>query len=283
MSTAGSRRVVIADDEEEIRALLTEYLQAHGCETFGAVNGLEALLHVKHQRPSAVVLDLHMPRLGGIEALKRIHAFDPSIMVVIVSASVDDAAHRQAEALRARALLDKPVELVRLLAALGVDDSAAPRSGGQREGGAGLVPVRPAVAAPAGAPAASPAAGHGSVLVVDDDAAIQDVLEEFLKMKSYHVHVSANGADAVRTLAAAAPGVVLLYIKMPGLSGVDALPTIKALAPNTAVIMVSGTTNVEHAKRALAAGAFDYLTKPVDLPRLLESIETAFAMSALGV
>jgi DNA-binding NtrC family response regulator len=97
------------------------------------------------------------------------------------------------------------------------------------------------------------------------------------------VHVSTNGADAVRALVAATPSVVLLDIEMPGLSGVDALPTIKALAPTTAVIMVSGTMNVELAKRALAAGAFDYLTKPVDLARLLESIETAFAMSALGV
>jgi CheY-like chemotaxis protein len=283
MSTGGSRRVVIADDEEEIRALLTEYLDAHGCETFGAVNGLEALLHVKHQRPSAVVLDLHMPRLGGIEALKRIRAFDPSIIVVIVSATVDDAVRRQAEALGARAVLDKPVELVRLLTALGVDDSAAARSREQHEGAAGSAPMRPAVAAPAAAPAASPATRHGSVLVVDDDADIRDVLEEFLKMKGYQVHVSTNGADAVRKLAAAAPGVVLLDIEMPGLSGVDALPTIKALAPNTAVIMVSGTTNLELAKRALASGAFDYLTKPIDLPRLLESIETAFAMSALGV
>jgi CheY-like chemotaxis protein len=72
VSGGGARRVVIADDEAEIRDLLSEYLQSHGCETFRAVNGLEALLHVKHERPSAVVLDLRMPRLGGIDALKRI-------------------------------------------------------------------------------------------------------------------------------------------------------------------------------------------------------------------
>ena len=70
---------------------------------------------------------------------------------------------------------------------------------------------------------------------------------------------------------------------MPGLSGVDALPTLKALAPGTAVIMVSGTTDVEVARRALAAGAFDYATKPVDLNRLLESVETAVAMGGLGL
>ncbi|HEY3101622.1 MAG TPA: response regulator [Methylomirabilota bacterium] len=270
MSTGDSRRVVIADDEEEIRDLLTEYLEAHGWETFRAVNGLEALLHVKQQRPSAVVLDLHMPRLGGIDALKRIRAFDPTIAVVIVSASIDDAVRRQADALGARAVLNKPIDLAGLLTALG-RDAARPEL------------ARPAADPPAGVAVASPPARQGSILVVDDDPDVRDVLEEFLRMKSYQVHVSTNGADAVRALVAATPSVVLLDIEMPGLSGVDALPTIKALAPTTAVIMVSGTMNVELAKRALAAGAFDYLTKPVDLARLLESIETAFAMSALGV
>jgi DNA-binding NtrC family response regulator len=270
VSAGSSRKVVIADDEEEIRALLTEYLQTHGWETCSATNGLEALLHVKHQRPSAVVLDLNMPRLGGIDALKRIRAFDPTIAVVIVSASVDDGVRRQAETLGVKAVLNKPVDLARLLAAI---DGAAADS----------AHVRPAADATGGVTAAAPAARQGSVLVVDDDAEVRDVLEEFLRMKSYQVRVSANGADAVRELVAAAPGVVLLDIEMPGLSGVDALPTIKALAPTTAVIMVSGTMNVEIAKRALAGGAFDYLTKPVDLSRLLESIETAFAMGALGV
>jgi len=53
----------------------------------------------------------------------------------------------------------------------------------------------------------------------------------------------------MRELVAAAPGVVLLDIEMPGLSGVEALPTIRAVAPATAVIMVSGTMNAERSAR----------------------------------
>src|SRR2546422_334041 len=181
------RKIVIADDEEEIRDLLAESLQTHGWETFRAANGLEALLHVKQQRPAAVVLDLNMPRLGGIDALKRIRTFDPSIVVVVVSANVDDTVRPQIEALGVKAILDKPLDLAQLLAALG-----------------GKVPTGPASSPP-------PA------------------------------------------------------------------------APGTAVIMVSGTTDVEVARRALAAGAFDYATKPVDLNRLLESVETAVAMGGLGL
>jgi len=270
VSARGARRVVIADDEEEIRDLLAEYLQGHGWETFRAANGLEALLHVKQQRPAAVVLDLNMPRLGGIDALKRIHTFDPTIAVVIVSANVDDNVRRQAGALGVKAILDKPLDLARLLAALGGDDPAA-------------APKPAAVEAPTAPAAAGPPARRRSVLVVDDDPDVRGLLEEFLALKGYHVRVSPDGPTAVRELSGTVPGVILLDIEMPGLSGVDALPTIKAMAPATAVIMVSGTMNVELAKRALAAGAFDYVTKPVDLPRLLESVETAFAMLALDV
>jgi len=286
MSARGARRVVIADDEEEIRDLLAEYLQTHGWETFRAANGLEALLHVKQQRPAAVVLDLNMPRLGGIDALKRIRAFDAAIAVVVVSANADDNMRTQAEALGAKAILDKPLDLAQLLAALGGDDrAAAPKAAAVEAPAASAVkaPAASAAKAPAKSAPVGPPPRRRSVLVVDDDPDVRGVLEEFLALKGYHVRVSPDGAAAVRELAGTAPGVVLLDIEMPGLSGVDALPTIKAMAPATAVIMVSGTMNVELAKRALAAGAFDYVTKPVDLPRLLESIETAFAMLALDV
>src|SRR3989454_8727200 len=122
-----------------------------------------------------------------------------------------------------------------------------------------------------------------TMLVADDDPAIREMFEEFFVAKGYQVRTAVDGAAAVRELTGRAPDVVLLDIDMPGLSGVDALPTLKALAPGTAVIMVSGTTDVEVARRALAAGAFDYATKPVDLNRLLESVETAVAMGGLGL
>ena len=75
---------------------------------------------------------------------------------------------------------------------------------------------------------------------------------------------------------------VLLDITLPGLNGVEALPTIRALAPHAMVIMVSGSTDVELSKRALAYGAFDYVTKPIDFEYLARSVETAVAMRVVG-
>jgi DNA-binding NtrC family response regulator len=70
---------------------------------------------------------------------------------------------------------------------------------------------------------------------------------------------------------------------MPGLSGIEALPAIRALAPDAKVIMVSGHTGVETSKRALAHGAFDYGVKPIDLAYLCQSLETALTMKQAGI
>lgn len=91
-------RVLIADDDPEVRDVLAESFRMEGLDVLEASNGLEALLYVKRDRPDAVVLDLMMPRLGGVEALKRIHDFNPGIRVLVVTGTDDPELHRQATA-----------------------------------------------------------------------------------------------------------------------------------------------------------------------------------------
>jgi len=129
-------RVLVADDDAPVREVLAEYLAARGCEVLQAANGLETLLQVKHARPRAIVLDLTMPRLGGIEALKRIRAFDPTIRVVVVTGETDAALHRMALAGGAAAVLVKPVDFTQLAAALGGSEPAAPAAA-EPQAGAG--------------------------------------------------------------------------------------------------------------------------------------------------
>src|SRR2546430_17432284 len=89
-------RVLIADDDADVREVLVESFQDAGFEVLQASNGLEALLCVKRDRPDAVVLDLMMPRLGGGEALKRVHAFNPGIRALVGTRAIDNGLHRQA-------------------------------------------------------------------------------------------------------------------------------------------------------------------------------------------
>jgi DNA-binding NtrC family response regulator len=110
---------------------------------------------------------------------------------------------------------------------------------------------------------------------------VRELLEDFLQGLGYHVTTAGDAAQGMRALAASAPDIVLLDIVMPGLSGVDALPAIRAVAPRAAIIMISGTSDEALARRALSHGAFDYLRKPIDLPYLALTLETALAMQRL--
>jgi len=258
-------RVLIADDDADVREVLVESFRDAGFDVLQAANGLEALLCVKRDRPDAVVLDLMMPRLGGVEALKRIHAFNPGIRALVVTGAIDSELHRQATLAGAAGVFAKPVSAATLVAALA---GPAPSPAPQR-------------AAPTPAPAAPSGAPTNRVLVVDDNPEVRAMLEDVLTSLGYATRTAADGATAVRAVLTEAPDVVLLDVYMPGLSGVGALPTIVALAPNAKVIMISGAANEDVLKRSLAFGAHDYVTKPFEISSLSRALETALAMRRL--
>src|SRR5260370_26692142 len=113
------KKLLLVDDDAAVREAWSNYLAWHGYEVVEAADGLEALLAVKHERLAAVVLDLALPRLGGLDALKRIHRFDPSLPVVVVTAMPGPEVHRPPITLGALAVLTKPVASPELLIALG--------------------------------------------------------------------------------------------------------------------------------------------------------------------
>ena len=255
-------RVLIVDDDRDVREVLVETFRLAGFDVLAAANGLEALLYVKRERPDAVVLDLMMPRLGGVEALKRIRSYNPGIRVLVVTGNIDPELQRQATAAGAAAVFTKPVPAATLVSAL-----------------AGAPPPPPAPVAAAPAPEAGAATGR--VLVVDDNAEVRMMLEDALTALGYRTRTVADGAAAVRAVIDESPDVVLLDVYMPGLSGVGALPTIVALAPHAKVIMISGAANEDVLKRSLAFGAHDYVTKPFEISSLSRALETALAMRRL--
>jgi DNA-binding NtrC family response regulator len=119
------------------------------------------------------------------------------------------------------------------------------------------------------------------VLIVDDEQGTRELLSEFATLKGYTVRAVSSGAEAVRAVAQDPPDLVLLDIEMPDLAGPDALIAIRAVAPDAKVIMVSGTADAALAQRTLAHGAFDYVTKPVDMEHLAQTLETAVMMKRL--
>ena len=253
--------VVVVEDDPDLREICAEYLEGKGFSVARAANGLEALLKIKRARPTSVVLDLLMPRLGGLEALRRIKAFDPSIRVVVVTRAQDPAVTRQALAMGASAVLQKPMAPETLLSALtGASPTGAPVSDSPK-----TVPTAPPTAT----------AHAGRVLVVDDEAEVRALLEDFLAPKGYRVRSVVDGTAALREVMKEAPDLVLLDIDMPGLGGIEALRAIRGIAREVKVVMISGKASLDTAKLALAYGAFDYIAKPFDLDHLSEVIAAA--------
>jgi len=270
-ATPTLRTVMVVDDEAEVRESISEYLRTEGFEVVEAANGLEALVQVKRIRPAAVILDLMMPRLGGLDALKRIRAFDAGITVVVVTGTRDEELQRQALSLGAGAFLTKPFAMDALLAA--VDGSKAPPAGSRR--------AEAAVSASPIVPGRSPAATGKRILIVDDEPEICAILEEFLTENGYRTRSASDGAMAVRAVVGETPDIVLLDLNMPRLGGIEALTAIRAIAPGVKVIMISGQADVDLARRSLAYGAFDYITKPFDMGYLARSVETALLVNSL--
>jgi CheY-like chemotaxis protein len=115
----------------------------------------------------------------------------------------------------------------------------------------------------------------GTILVVDDEEAIRAILSRKLESDGYSCEVAANGKEALWKAFMKDFDLVLMDIKMPGISGMEALPQIVTNHPDTCVIMLTAVLDTDMAIQAMKLGAYDYVTKPFDLDDLGMRIEKA--------
>jgi len=113
------------------------------------------------------------------------------------------------------------------------------------------------------------------VLVVDDEETVGLLLQRILHSAGYDVITAANGEEALSIMASGDISIVLLDIKMPGLSGMDLLGRINSDLPDLCVIMVTAVADVQTAVAAMKLGAYDYITKPFDQVKMLDKIRQA--------
>ncbi|MDP3732076.1 MAG: response regulator [Candidatus Omnitrophota bacterium] len=106
------------------------------------------------------------------------------------------------------------------------------------------------------------------ILVVDDDLQIRSLLEKFLIKKGFYALSAASGEEALEKIKTAKPIIVLLDIKMPGMDGLMTLKRIKEINEDIGVIMITGVEDEDIGEVALKSGAYDYITKPLDLDYL---------------
>jgi two-component system KDP operon response regulator KdpE len=109
---------------------------------------------------------------------------------------------------------------------------------------------------------------QGSVLVVDDEAALRKALRASLTASGFTVEEARDGEEALGTVQNRAFDLVLLDISMPGISGIDACRRIRGISPLAGIVMITVRDLEDDKVRALEAGADDYVTKPFKLREL---------------
>jgi two-component system, NtrC family, nitrogen regulation response regulator NtrX len=114
-----------------------------------------------------------------------------------------------------------------------------------------------------------------NILVIDDEKPIRDALSNILTTEMYQVDIAENGKKGLEMIQEHTYDAILCDIKMPGLDGMEVMAKATEITPETPFILISGHGSIELAVEAVRKGAYDFISKPPDLNRLLITLRNA--------
>src|SRR6478735_7348126 len=120
-----------------------------------------------------------------------------------------------------------------------------------------------------------------SILIIDDERAIRKTLSEILSYEGYKIEEAADGEEGLKKFTSTTYDVVLCDIKMPKMDGIEFLEKARVINGDVPIIVISGHGNIETAVEAVKKGAFDYISKPPDLNRMLITLRNALDKQTL--
>lgn len=123
------------------------------------------------------------------------------------------------------------------------------------------------------------------ILIIEDEAAIRRVLVKILSEENegYEVAEAEDGLVGIESIKKEDYDLILCDIKMPKMDGVEVLEAVKKLKPEIPIVMISGHGDLDTAVNTMRLGAFDYISKPPDLNRLLNTVRIALDRKELVV
>jgi NADH-quinone oxidoreductase subunit E len=119
------------------------------------------------------------------------------------------------------------------------------------------------------------------VLIIDDEEVFAEACSQTLESKGYRVAVAKNGQQGLQMAGTAHPSVVLLDLKMPGMDGMEALGRLAKIEPTAVPIVVTGHGTVDSAVESMKIGAFDFIAKPCEPEKLIESVRRGMSLSVI--
>jgi DNA-binding response OmpR family regulator len=258
--------ILVIDDERLLCDLLQEMLRRHGHEVFTAYSGREGIESHRQRRPHFTLLDLHLPDMSGIDALRQIRESDPKAAVMILTGAASDKLEREAQDLGVTDFLIKGLSSEDLIGAV----TRALQS-----------PAQPTTQpASLGSGDKTPRTSHGeSILVVDDEQPICELLTKYLTSRGYQVHTAQNGPAALALVDRERPRLIVLDVYMPGMNGVEVLRTLRAKKFTGGVMLLTGCEDRALLKEALDLGSLDIISKPFELERVGLAIEVSLILA----
>ncbi|MFO0744972.1 MAG: EAL domain-containing protein [Myxococcota bacterium] len=122
----------------------------------------------------------------------------------------------------------------------------------------------------------------GHVMIIDDEPAVLLPLARWARKVGFTVDELGDGRTAIERLAVQRPDVILCDISMPGMDGIQVLQAVRALDPDLPVVLITGAPDVETAMKAVEFGALRYVTKPIEMSALLETLSYAIGLRGMA-
>ncbi len=242
------RRALIIEDDPTSGSILENFLTELGLTSVVHLRGEEAMEAALRVRPDVILLDILLPGESGWVVLAKLkeHPVTRDIPVVVVS-FVDEP--RKSRALGAVAHLTKPVTRAQLAAFFQPGVAETARS------------LPPFVTTPASRPL---------ILLAEDNEANIETIGGYLEERGYGLHYATNGLVAVRFARQLHPALILMDIQMPVMDGLAAIREIRAdpQFDATPIVALTALAMPGDRERCVAAGATDYMSKPVSLKAL---------------
>lgn len=232
-------KVLVVDDDRRIVKTMCDVLRIKGHDATAAYSGEEGVESAKTDPPDCVLMDIKMPGIDGIEAMKRINETAPAVPVVLVSAYLTDELTEKAKQAGAYAVLAKPLNISMILSFLSLL---------HRE---------------------------ESILVVDDDPDFCMTLKDILTMRGYRVETESEPEKVLGHLEKDYKLVILLDLKLGAVNGTEVLKGVRAKYPTKPVVLVTGYREemAKSIEEGYKIGAYTCLYKPLEMDALFRVIE----------
>lgn len=236
-------KILAVDDEQGMCLIIKETFAPIGFTVLSANNADDAIRIVNKEKPKLIFLDIRMHGKSGLEVLKEIKAIDKSIRVVMLTVVSDEATKQKARELGADDFVTKPFMSEHLEAVARKEITELIKEHQIQK---------------------------PKILVVDDEEEMRTHLGNLIARHfSCEVDRAASGQEALDKLKTNKFDLVVLDIKMPGLSGIDVIREAVEFTPDTKFLAVSAYDSTDVADEALRVGAVDFVHKP----QTIEGIE----------